>query len=258
MAPLTLLYDINYNKNISLDHNIYKYFAIPAVIHIIEEFVLNMVLMSIPLGLYIIGRTSGSIFNILYYKIVEKKDISTLNKIAITMVLISYIFMMVDLISLVDYKQVLNLFIVLLSGMTTTFYNVLAENQLKKVNNNKNNYMVRSNTIFQLSCFISFVPICGPFVKIDFSNFTYDFYIVCITSAFCAQIASINKYYILDNVNQSSLLISGLDLARRVLMFILTISLLNESYSIFDTIGYILVLIASIMMIYDSYKINIL
>jgi len=256
MAPLAVIYDINYNKNVVLEYDIYKYFAIPAIINVIEELVLNVVLLSIPMGLYIIGRTSSSIFNILYYKLAEQKEITTLNKTAIVMLLISYIFMMIDLIKIVDYKQIGNLIVVLLSGVSTTWYNVLAENQLKAIDNNKKNYMVRSNTIFQLSCFVFLVPLCMPFVRINFNKFNYSFYIICITSAFSAQISTMNKYYILDNVKQSSLLISGLDLGRRVFLFVLTATLLSESYSIYDTIGYILVLIASIIMVYNNYKHN--
>ena len=69
-------------------------------------------------------------------------------------------------------------------------------------------------------------------------------------------LSSIHKYYLLDNVKESSLLISGLDLCRRVVLFVATVLLLKETYSIYDTIGYILVLCASIMMIYNNYKHN--
>ena len=255
-APLSLIYDIHYNKNVKLDYHIYKYFTIPAIINVIEELILNIVLLSIPMGLYIIGRTSSSIFNILYYKIVNKKKITTLNKIAIIILLISYVFMMIDLITIMDYKQIGNLIIVLLSGITTTAYNVLAENQLKVIENMKNNYMVRSNTIFQLTSFVFLIPICGSLVEITLSGFSYDFFIICVVSALSAQIASMNKYYLLDNVKQSSLLIAGLDLGRRVLLFVLAATLLNETYSVYDTIGYVLVLIASVMMVYNNYKHN--
>lgn len=256
MAPITLLYDINYNKGVVLDYHIYKCFAIPAVINVIEELILNIVLLSIPMGLYIIGRTSSSIFNIIYYKIFENKPITTLNKIAVGILLISYVFMFVDLIKLLDYTQIGNLIIVLLSGISTTLYNVISENQLKAIDNNKKNYMIRSNTIFQLVSFMVLIPICSPFVDITFSEFSYDFYIICIASALSAQVASMNKYYILDNIKESSLLIAGLDLSRRVFLFVLTASLLNESYSIYDTMGYILVLFASILMVYNNYKHN--
>ena len=65
------------------------------------------------------------------------------------------VFMMIDLITVMDYTQIGNLIIVLLSGITTTAYNVLAENQLKVIdsicnqiedgNNNITGVMLESN-----------------------------------------------------------------------------------------------------------------
>ena len=69
--------------------------------------------------------------------------------------------MLIDLIQLLDYTQIGNLVIWLLTGLSTTLYNVIAEYQLKQIDYMKTNYMVRSNTIFQLTSFIFLIPICG-------------------------------------------------------------------------------------------------
>lgn len=255
-APLSLIYDILYNRNINLEFNTYKYFAIPAIINIIEDVVLTIALISVPLGLYIIGRTSSSIFNILYYKVFEKKDITIINKIVISMLMTAYIFMSVELIKILDYYQIINLVIVLLSGITTTLCNVIAEKQLNKLDCMKTHYVIRSNTIFQVMRFIFFIPVCSPLVVIDINNIGYMFYIICIVASLSSQITTINKYYLLDNVKQGSLLISGLDLGRRVILFILAVGLLREIYSTYDKIGYGFVLSASCLMIYNNYKHN--
>lgn len=95
-APLNLLTYLYFGWHVKLDPKVWPKFFLPAMIYTAETLLLAFVLNNIELGLYIIARTSYSIFNWFSYRYIVKRTLNRYYYIGVTLLILSYVFVMLD------------------------------------------------------------------------------------------------------------------------------------------------------------------
>lgn len=79
-----------------MDPKVWPTFFLPAMIYTAETLLLAFVLNNIELGLYIIARTSYSIFNWFSYRYIVKRTLNRYYYIGIVLLALSYVFVLLD------------------------------------------------------------------------------------------------------------------------------------------------------------------
>lgn len=241
-----------------------KNILIPSIVYTLELAPLYWCLLYVPLGFYMIGRTSSAFFNVLFTKYYIHKTIHNNYYIGLGFLLLSYILFLIGLnnkpeqdnkISKTDYRYILSIIIVFITGFTTSLYNNMSEKYFEdKANTNKNkiNYLI----IYNLTGFILLTPI---FLGLAITNndFITDIgpNVIYIIAGLCIQLYVFVKLYILATKNISgNQLVTGIELLRRILTNIFAYIWLQEYYNINIIIANICMFFGSCFVIAGSFK----
>jgi hypothetical protein len=162
-----------------------------------------------------------------------------------------------------DYSSQKSIFGILMfclclaTGLSTSIYNTMAEYQLSSLKENKLQYTLLNNAIFQMTSFTINVPLAvtelnKPKFADKFRN-NHIFVILSLISAFGFQLYSTNKFFILNDPNvNGSMIVSSLDLIRRIVLNTVSYTLLNEPITTYNMTGNGLLLLASASLFYSS------
>ena len=224
---------------------------IAGIIYNIELVLLYWSLLYVPLGFYMVGRTSSAFFNIIFSKYYIHKAIDRLYYIGLVFLAISYILFLIGLKDKDnlndDYNHVLSIIVVFTTGLTTSLYNNMGEKYFMKKENNMKNKLTYQ-LIFNLFGFIIIMPIFLS-LSIDKDNFTNNPnpIVLYIITGLCIQLYILIKLYILASTTISgSQLLTGAELLRRVLTNIIAYTWFSEYYNV-------LIIFANILMFGGSY-----
>ncbi len=257
LAPLNALpFLIVHGKRKSfMQFNVYAYFFIPALLYAFETTLLSFTLNHMELGLYVIARTSYSIFNYVSYKYIMKRQLNKWYYVGVSLLLMSYAFIMMDYSAQNSRYGMIMFLLCLGTGLTTSIYNTLAELQLSKLSpENKLEYTLLNNVIFQMTSFVVNIPI-GT-VNLNYGNpllSDWDFIVLSILSAIGLQAYSINKFFILNDPDvNGSMIVSSLDLVRRIVVNTVSYTVLHEPITLYNMISNVLLLLASAFLFYSS------
>jgi hypothetical protein len=247
-------------ETIQFDFNIYIYFIIPAVIYSIECIAVAFVLNNMNLALYVIARTSTSIFNYFSYRYILNRELNMYYYLGIALLCISYIFIILEFGSEQSLYGMLMFVVGLGTGLTTSLYNTIGELQLtnKKITPRlKLPYTMLNNFIFQMTAItldlpvgLALIDLAEVFRQLQTSR---TFVIITIIAAIGYQINTFHKFFILnDPTINSSMVISTLDLVRRISTNIASYTLLGEHYTIYGIWGNVFLILASISLFASS------
>ena len=224
---------------------------IAGITYNVELVILYWCLLYVPLGFYMVGRTSSAFFNILFAKYYIHKPIDKLYYVGLILLLSSYILFLVGLRDKDNlnnnYKQILSIIVVFITGLTTSIYNNMGEKYFMTQENNLKNKLIYQ-VFFNLFGFIIIMPI---FLSISIKN--NDFIsnigptILYIITGLCSQLYILVKLYILASKTISgSQLLTGAELLRRVITNVIAYTWFGEYYNI-------LIICANIIMFCGSY-----
>ena len=239
-----------------------KFILIPSIIYTLELVPLYWCLLYVPLGFYMIGRTSSAFFNVLFAKYYIHKTVHIYYYIGLSLLLTSYILFLIGLSSkpgnnLVDsdYKYILSIIIVFITGISTSIYNNMGEKYFitrTGTNKNKINYLI----IYNLPGFIFLTPIfLGLSVKNKDFIVEYGPNIIYIIAGLCIQLYIFVKLNILATKNISgNQLVTGIELLRRVLTNVMAYLWLEEYYNTNIILANIFMFAGSCFVILGSLK----
>ena len=234
-----------------------KFILIPSVLYTIEFVILYWCLLYVPLGFYMIARTSSAFINVLFAKYYLYKTVHTYYYVGLVNLLIAYILFLIGLgiKSDTNYEYILSIILTFISGVSTSVYNNMGEKYfMNKTNDNVNkiNYLV----IYNLPGFLILFPIFVGLATRD-NNFIADIgpNMLYTIAGICVQLYIFIKLYILATKNISgNQLVTGTELLRRVLTNIVAYLWLNEKYNTCIILANIFMLVGSILIIFGSLK----
>ena len=137
-----------------------KFILIPSVIYTFEFVILYWCLLYVPLGFYMIARTSSAFINVFFAKYYLYKTVHTYYYVGLVNLLIAYILFLIGLgiKSDTNYEYILSIILTFISGVSTSVYNNMGEKYFMNKSNdnvNKINYLV----IYNLPGFLMLFPI---------------------------------------------------------------------------------------------------
>lgn len=234
--------------------NVLKYPIITGILYTIETVFVFYALNTVTLSYYTILRSGFIIFNIPWFKYLLKKPITRLYYVSCASLVVSHVVVATQYISQYQGQGpgggggggivVQNTVIILVSCGLNSAYNNLIEYSMSKHGD------IMSNIDFQLVFQATYFVIAAPWAVIytvkhappfNPSTITMYFFI-----AFGLQLYMFNKIYILNNKNSiipANILLSGLDLVRRVIQLTYSFVCFKEPFD--ATIGVSLVFLAA-------------
>jgi hypothetical protein len=243
-------------------------FTVPAVIYTIETILLSWCLLNVPISVYIIGRTSSSFFNVLFYKYYIKKNIPWLYYCGLIFLVIAYILLGINYTDFAtNIKTIFSVIFLIFSGFTTSLYNNMVEKHLDDFTKKSNEQLTDLDSVSNLNYEISQHDRTIKYSKMEVQLFyqiianIYGFIFICpIAIGFCIaptiqnqkdifqtlflpnflfvitgisyQIYFLFKILLLGHTQiAGNQVVSGLDLSRRVFINILAYTAFREYYN---------------------------
>jgi drug/metabolite transporter (DMT)-like permease len=234
------------------------YPIIVGILYTIESLFLYYAIDNLPLGFYIILRSSFIIFNIPFFKFLLKKKISNIYICSCFLLVISYILIIKDYIDTnTDNNEIIKYILaIFFCCLVNTIYNNLIEYSIKK---NNLISIIDYQIIFQFTyCIIICIPsIYNTVIKPPPLNITT----ICIfiLIAFGLQMFMYNKIFILNNNNSllsSNILLGGLDLFRRIILLLFAFLFFKEQLNIYINLSLLFFSISSLLLVYEYFQKN--
>lgn len=233
-------------RKIKFDKENLKYYLFCGIIYNIECVLLWFVLNDIPLNIYVIGRSSYCIFNILFYKFYIYKEINKYYYIGSSFLIFSYLFLFLE------YKDSSWSVITCIStGIITSTYNSIIEKRLTSLDKF---YQLEFQNFFLGIGFLFIMPFVIP--QITFIN-TPLFYFISFLIGISTQLYFLNKIIILSNeIVSGNIVISVLDLFRRITLCTLGFLLLHEKATPLIITSNLFMFLSFIFFIISTYKMS--
>jgi drug/metabolite transporter (DMT)-like permease len=250
-----LLFTLEFRKRKinKITYNEIKNMTITSIIFNIENILLFWAVDNLPLGIYIIGRSSYSFYNPIMAKLLLKKDINKFYYGGLVFLIISYVFLIIEYYKLITPEDFGSIVILLISGFTTSLYNNLIEKDLQKY---PEELKIEKQLIYQLILsglgFFIFVPISLYNIGYNknFDNVNPWAYFVMNLVGISNQIYFLIKLDILGKKNLSgNQIIAGIDLFRRVFINVFAYLVLNEFINEHIILANVFMFIGSLIII---------
>jgi drug/metabolite transporter (DMT)-like permease len=222
------------------------------LLYTIETTLLFYTINNVTLSYYTLLRTGFIIFNIPFFKYLLKKKITNIYLASCFFLSVSYILLIYNYISKNNDNQllILNTAIIFITCFMNSTYNNLIEYSIKKDVFTSVDYQM----IFQTTYFILIIIPSIYYTIIDPPPMN----IVCIILYFFIggglQLYMYNKIYILNTKNNylpANILLSGLDLLRRIIQLLFSFLFFNELFDIFIVISISFMGLSSLLLIYQ-------
>ena len=220
--------------------------CIVGFIYTFESILLYYSVNSLNLSYYTILRSSFIVWNIPFYIYLLKKTPTKLYYLGVIFLLLSYIVIIYYYLN-VNIELLLPTIAIITSCLLNTVYNIMIEYSIKKYNI----YNLDFQIIFQLSYFIFAVI---PSLKMTIENpppITTKVIILSLFISICLQLYFYNKIIILQ-INTTSVpsnvLMSGLDLIRRLVLLLFAFVMYNDDFNIYVGISVLFFLISGVFI----------
>lgn len=253
-----LIYALKYNFKDLIKHltkDFFKKTFAVSIIYTLETCALYYSIISIPLSIYIICRTSPSFFNIILNRFYAKKEINKYYYIGLIFLIAMYIILSFNIKKYnYDLKNIICTAVVFFSGFTTSLTNNIVEYHFLTIED-KTKYKYLYQIILNFYCYIIMFPISIYFLspnKHILPNLIFSL------AGISLQVFFLFKVFILSDIKISgSQLISALDLLRRIISNTISYIFLNEYYNIYIIISNVCMAISSLLILYSQYVIKI-
>jgi drug/metabolite transporter (DMT)-like permease len=231
------------------------------LLYTIETALLYYTLNNLTLSYYTILRTGFIIFNIPFFKYLLKKKITNIYLTSCSFLVISYILIIYNYITQNNYNNddnkllISNTGIIFLTCFMNSTYNNLIEYSIKKNVFTSVDYQI----IFQITYFIFIIIPSIYYTIIDpppINGLTIVLYFLIGGGL---QMYMYNKIYILNTKNNylpANILLSSLDLLRRIIQLLFSFLFFYESFNIFIIISILFMGLSSLLLLYQYLKDN--
>lgn len=229
------------------------------ILYTIETALLFYTINNLTLSYYTVLRTAFIIFNIPFFKYLLNKKITNIYLASCFFLIISYILLIYNYLTQNnnDNNKLLisNTGIIFLTCFMNSTYNNLIEYSIKKNVFTSVDYQI----IFQITYFILIIIPSVYYTVLDpppISGLTIFLYFLIGGGL---QLYMYNKIYILNIKNNylpANILLSGLDLLRRIIQLLFSFLFFNELFDTFIIISITFMGISSLLLLYQYLKDN--
>jgi len=215
-------------------------------IYTFESILLYYSVNSLNLSYYTILRSSFIIWNIPFYIYLFKKTPTKLYYLGVIFLLLSYTLIIYYYLNS-NIKLLLPTIAIMVSCLLNAVYNIMIEYSIKKYNI----YNLDFHIIFQVS-YLIFAMI--PSMKMTIENpppITGEVIVLSLFISVCLQLYFYNKIIILQNNSNSvpsNVLMSGLDLIRRLVLLLFSFLMYKDDFNIYVGVSVLFFLISGVFI----------
>ena len=231
------------------------------VLYTIETALLFYTINNLTLSYYTILRTGFIIFNIPFFKYLLNKKITNIYLASCSLLVISYILLIYNYITQNNYNNndnkllISNTGIIFLTCFINSTYNNLIEYSIKKNVFTSVDYQI----IFQITYFILIIIPSIYYTILDPPPINATTIVLYFFIGGGLQLYMYNKIYILNTKNNylpANILLSGLDLLRRIIQLLFSFLFFNELFDTFIIISISFMGLSSLLLLYQYLKDN--
>lgn len=236
---------------------------ITGILYTIETVLLFYALNTMTLSYYTILRSGFILFNIPYFKYLLHKKITNIYLLGCFLLVISHCIIIANYVYSITNatkenalnELVNNTIIIYISCLINATYNNLIEYSIKKYNISNIDYQI----FFQI---VYLFIIIGPSIYYTIKEpppvnpLTLFLYFLI---AFGLQLYMYNKIYILNNKNEvlpANILMSSLDLLRRIIQLLFSFLFFNEQFDLYVVLSLVFFGISSLLLLYQYFLNN--
>lgn len=239
---------------------------ITGILYTIETVLLFYALNTMTLSYYTTLRSGFILFNIPYFKYLLHKKITNIYLISCYLLVISHGIIIANYVYITTtaatttntttlHELIINTIIIYITCFINATYNNIIEYSIKKYNISNIDYQI----FFQI---VYLFIIIGPsiyYTVIDpppIDSLTLFLYFLI---AFGLQLYMYNKIYILNNKNEvlpANILMSSLDLLRRIIQLIFSFLFFNEQFDLYVVLSLVFFGISSLLLLYQYFLNN--
>lgn len=254
-----LIYHVLYRLNTlwCIEKEIMKKLCGISVIYCVETVLLYWALKYVPLGFYIIGRTSVVFTDIVFYKYIYISDISIYIYIGSFLFLCSYVLNIYGYNDETKYnlKTIVSIILVFASGISSSIISNITRKCKSTLITDKKQFRYLINVYINVCGFIFFpIPLILSILNNDYTK-KYEPNILYILTGIFFQLHIIPKVYILtsDKYNGNKI-ITFIDIIRRILSIIVGITLLDDPSNLFIILSIVVMVLGCIFLFIDVNK----
>jgi drug/metabolite transporter (DMT)-like permease len=231
------------------------------LLYTIETALLFYTINDLTLSYYTILRTGFIIFNIPFFKYLLNKKITNIYLASCFFLIISYILLIYNYITQNNHNNndnkllISNTGIIFLTCFMNSTYNNLIEYSIKKNVFTSIDYQI----IFQITYFILIIIPSIYYTILDPPPINGLTIVLYFFIGGGLQLYMYNKIYILNTKNNyfpANILLSGLDLLRRIIQLLFSFLFFNELFDIFIIISILFMSLSSLLLLYQYIKNN--
>lgn len=225
------------------------------ILYTIETILLFYSLNTITLSYYTILRSGFILFNIPWFKFLLYKKITNVYIFGCFFLVASHIIIIINYLKSYpdDANVAQNTIIILASCFINSSYNNIIEYSVKKYRIPNIDFQI----IFQITYFILIIVAAIYYTIQNLPPINTQTIIIYFFIAFGLQMYMFNKIYILNNQNNfipANILLSSLDLLRRIIQLIFSFLFFNEPFDLSVVLSLVCLGISSLLLLFEYFK----
>jgi drug/metabolite transporter (DMT)-like permease len=243
-------------KKDNIKHLFYPIFN--GVIYTVETALLFYAINNLTLSYYTLLRTGFIIFNIPFFKYLLNKKITNIYLSSCFLLVVSYVLIIYNYIKYNNQDNnllILNTGIILLTCFMNSTYNNLIEYSMKKNILTSVDYQI----IFQITYFILIIIPSIYYTLLNPPPINFISILIYLLIGSGLQLYMYNKINILNTKNDylpANILLSGLDLIRRIIQLLFSFLLFNEIFDNYVITSIVFMGLSSLLLLYQYIKNN--
>jgi drug/metabolite transporter (DMT)-like permease len=225
------------------------------ILYTVETILLFYALNTITLSYYTVLRSGFILFNIPWFKYLLYKKITNIYLVSCCFLISSHIIIIVNYLKSYpdDANVALNTIIIIISCFINSSYNNIIEYSVKKYRIPNIDFQI----IFQITYFILIIVSSIYYTIQNLPPINGQTIIIYFLIALGLQVYMFNKIYILNNQNDfipANILLSSLDLLRRIIQLIFSFLFFNEPFDLSVVLSLICLGISSLLLLFEYLK----
>jgi len=225
------------------------------ILYTIETILVFYSLNTITLSYYTILRSGFILFNIPWFKFLLYKKITNIYILGCFFLITSHTIIIINYLKSYpdDSNIAQNTIIIIASCFINSSYNNIIEYSVKKYKIPNIDFQI----IFQITYFILIIIAAIYYTIQNLPPINTQTIIIYFFIAFGLQMYMFNKIFILNNRNDfipANILLSSLDLLRRIIQLIFSFLFFNEPFDISIVLSLICLGISSLLLLYEYFK----
>jgi drug/metabolite transporter (DMT)-like permease len=225
------------------------------ILYTVETILLFYALNTITLSYYTVLRSGFILFNIPWFKYLLYKKITNIYLVSCCFLISSHIIIIVNYLKSYpdDANVARNTIIIIVSCFINSSYNNIIEYSVKKYRIPNIDFQI----IFQITYFILIIVSSIYYTIQNLPPIDSKTIIIYFLIALGLQVYMFNKIYILNNHNDfipANILLSSLDLLRRIIQLIFSFLFFNELFDLSVVLSLICLGISSLLLLFEYFK----